>query len=97
MKSWAYHPYLQRSMQDHRLIMFDEDQILSDLKALLGKEFYLTEFCQSNKYNFDDFTKFFFELDEQDKINFSLTKKGGIRLVQVLLSLIHISEPTRPY
>ena len=64
--------------------MFDEDKILSDLKALLGKEFYLTEFCKSNKYNFDEFTKYFFVLDEEEKINFSLTKKGGIRLVHVL-------------
>ena len=53
--------------------MFDEDKILSDLKALLGKEFYLTEFCKSNKYNFDEFTKYFFVLDEEEKINFLIS------------------------
>jgi predicted RNA-binding protein with RPS1 domain len=64
--------------------LINEDKLLSDLKGLLGKEFTLPELATSYDYDFDEFAQFFFHLDELKKIEFSLTKKGGVRLIHVL-------------
>jgi len=64
--------------------MINENKVLSDLKDLLGKEFTLPELATSYNYEFDEFAQFFFELDDIKKIDFSLTKNGGIRLIHVL-------------
>ena len=64
--------------------MINENKVLSDLKDLLGKEFTLPELATSYNYEFEEFAQFFFELDDIKKIDFSLTKNGGIRLIHVL-------------
>ena len=64
--------------------MINEDKLLSDLRNLLGKEFSLPEFADSYNYDFNELADYFFELDRLAKINFSLTKRGAIRLVHVL-------------
>ena len=64
--------------------MINEKKVLSDLKDLLGKEFTLPELATSYNYEFDEFAQFFFELDDIKKIDFSLTKNGGIRIIHVL-------------
>ena len=69
--------------QKYRSIMFDEDKILSDLKALLGKEFYLLNFV--NLTNIILMSLQSTSLCWMKKKNqFFSNQKGGIRLVHVL-------------
>jgi len=64
--------------------MFNETEVLMQLKNLLGKEFTVPELCESYGYDTREFAEYFFELDKENKISFVLNAKGMLRLAHVM-------------